>query len=611
MAATTDKPQPEIEGIDESADGSVQKVLMPVQAGTFNVSVKPAKRIMGIVVAADTGKPLEGIKLYANSRPLAPYIYFLGPEALFAVSDSAGKFVFPDAPKSSYQITATPPDDSLYMGWNKSVDFPADKSELKLRIDLARGIPIDGRVVNKDTGKGIPGNEVLFRFKDKNAQSKPPAIEPRIRVETDNDGRFHLLVPPGKGTVMLCDLFVGGAWGFIGAGSSKPETEAELNSYTIHIMEPTAEKVTIYSKHYQEIDVKPGQRVPNVIFSKTPVKESESSAKQFEQDVGKGVLKIDGSEAGMSNYSGEAWETDTTSYSPPPKLLPEISGIVRDADGQPVAGAVVGLRDWFRMDKIYARRFVRSDSSGRFTLRAIPLIPRQAVKAVQNQRQLAGVTPVPENMQEGTGEPPLEIRLSATGSVVGMLQKEGKPLGGVKVACYQGPPDFVRRDNPHATDVAMTDSEGRFQFPFLPAGKELTFSVFSHNLFTEKPVRKVVVKPGETSELEPFNFLSTNGSLAGTIVDPEGKPVAGAFIEIWPKDNPPKHNEINSLQTAHVEPQITGKDGRFTINGLPSIPLTLEVCVFSKDYQSELYERKRVPVEPGQKELRIEIVPKK
>ena len=199
---------------------------------------------------------------------------------------------------------------------------------------------------------------------------------------------------------MLCDLFVGGAWGFMGAGSSKPETEAELNSYTIHIMEPTAEKVTIYSKHYQEIDVKPGQRVPNVIFSKTPVKESEVSAKQFEQDVGKGVLKIDGSEAGMSNYSGEAWETDTTSYSPPPKLLPEISGIVRDADGQPVAGAVVAFCHRFRMDKIYARRFVRS-AAGRFTLRALPPISRQAVKAVQNQRQLAGVMPVPENMQEG------------------------------------------------------------------------------------------------------------------------------------------------------------------------------------------------------------------
>ena len=218
---------------------------------------------------------------------------------------------------------------------------------------------------------------------------------------------------------------------------------------------------------------------------------------------------------------------------------------------------------------------------------------------------------MPEDIQTGTGQQPLEIRLSATGSVGGMLQKEGKPLAGVKVAFYQGHPDFVRRDNPNFTDVAVTDNEGRFQFPFVPAGKELTFSVFSHFLFTEKPVRKVVLKAGETADLEPFVFLSTNESLAGTIVDPEGKLVAGAFIEVWPKDNPPKRDEINSLQTAHVEPTTTGKDGRFTINGLPSIPLTLEVCVFSKDYQSELYERKQVPVEPGQKELLIEIVPKK
>ena len=120
-----------------------------------------------------------------------------------------------------------------------------------------------------------------------------------------------------------------------------------------------------------------------------------------------------------------------------------------------------------------------------------------------------------------------------------------------------------------------------------------------------------MLKAGETAELEPFVFISTNESLAGTIVDPEGKPVEGAYIQVWPKDNPRKRNELNSLQTAHVKPSTTAKDGRFTITGLPNIPLTLEVSVVSEANLTELYKRKQVPVEPGQKELRIELVPKK
>ena len=239
LAATTDQPQPEIEGFEEPPDGTLQKILMPVQAGSFTAALKPARSMEGIVLAADPVKPLPGIKVYAYTRPPAQYIDFLGAEALFAVTDSTGKFVFPDAPKTLYLITATPPDDSPYMGWAKTVALPANKSALELSINLARGFRLTGVVVHKETGKGIPGSVVLFRFKDKNTPPKPPDSEPRIRMETDHDGRFHLLVPPGKGTVMLCDLFVGGGYGFASGGSTEPETEAKLNRYTIHIMEPT------------------------------------------------------------------------------------------------------------------------------------------------------------------------------------------------------------------------------------------------------------------------------------------------------------------------------------------------------------------------------------
>jgi hypothetical protein len=451
---------------------------------------------------------------------------------------------------------------------------------------------------------------VVYRLNDKNAQSNPLDIVSPIPAKTDSDGRFHLLVPPGKGTVILSEFVSGGggsAYGF--SGNSGPETQAELDRYSIHIIDPPVRNVELYAKYYQEVDVTAGQPAVEVIFSITPLKDPVKELKEGSQE---GVLKIDVSEVGISFGVGETSGIGITrTRYPPPKVLPEIQGIALDAEGQPVADAVVGLRDWFRTEKIYARRFVHTDASGRFTLRAILLLPRQAIKAVQDQRQLVGVTPLPQNTQPGATQNPVEIRLSATGSVSGLLQKEGKPLSGVQVAFYQGPPDFVRTSDINSTDAMTTDDQGRFKFPLAPAGKELTFSVFAHNLFTEKPTRKVMLKAGETAELEPFVFLSTDESLTGTIVDPEGKPVESAYIQVWPKDNPRKRNELNSLQTAHVKPITTAKDGRFTITGLPNIPLTLEVSVVSEANLTELYKRKQVPIETGQKEVRIEIVPTK
>ena len=83
---------------------------------------------------------------------------------------------------------------------------------------------------------------------------------------------------------------------------------------------------------------------------------------------------------------------------------------------------------------------------------------------------------------------------------------------------------------------------------------------------------QVRTKPGENVELPPFVFLPSDQSISGIVVDRQGRPVAGARLTAWTGPNP---SEDQGIGSAKVNP--TGGDGRFTMTGLPKIPVILEV----------------------------------
>ena len=86
----------------------MQLGFLPVYAGSFTAVLKPAKRIVGTIVAADTGKPLAGIDVYAYGTPSTyPYSGFIEPVDTHRISDGAGRFAFPDMPKPLYRVFAS------------------------------------------------------------------------------------------------------------------------------------------------------------------------------------------------------------------------------------------------------------------------------------------------------------------------------------------------------------------------------------------------------------------------------------------------------------------------------------------------------------------------
>ena len=116
----------------------------------------------------------------------------------------------------------------------------------------------------------------------------------------------------------------------------------------------------------------------------------------------------------------------------------------------------------------------------------------------------------------------------------------------------------------------------------------------------------VILKPGETRELKPLHLHSRTKSIAGTVVDPEGKPLAGVRLDVQMLDHFPPF--IPGL----LQPQpTTGQDGRFHIGHLPDV--RLQVMAYLSPPEDSRDRRIRnstsVEVNSGDQEIRIILDP--
>jgi hypothetical protein len=123
-------------------------------------------------------------------------------------------------------------------------------------------------------------------------------------------------------------------------------------------------------------------------------------------------------------------------------------------------------------------------------------------------------------------------------------------------------------------DFAYTDEKGRFEFPVLEGnGGEYRVLVYAPGYVDLSPRsrgvlwdRTVAVTAGAVAEVPPIVLTRANQWVAGIVVDPEGKPVEGAFVWAHARGASPM---MGGWGTGGV----TDKDGRFFISGLPNVPL--------------------------------------
>jgi hypothetical protein len=159
----------------------------------------------------ELGKVMSGtVKDSATGSPIAACLVILSTElfdGIKARTDDRGNYRIEGIPKKreGYQVTVRPPEGMSYLEQSTRVGDSDGYKPIKNDSSLVKGAVISGRVVDKQTGKGViaflridslPENEIL--------ETKPeyrPYAANLILGRSTPDGRFRLVAIPGRSVI--------------------------------------------------------------------------------------------------------------------------------------------------------------------------------------------------------------------------------------------------------------------------------------------------------------------------------------------------------------------------------------------------------------------------
>jgi hypothetical protein len=203
---------------------------------------------------------------------------------------------------------------------------------------------------------------------------------------------------------------------------------------------------------------------------------------------------------------------------------------------------------------------VLSDADGKFTLSGLVAGKQHDFFIIHEERRLgAKVTVAPPKDSKPVA---LEVKLQLTGSVAGrVLDEDKKPMPETSVVLYM---NFRISDyQGMSTSVgapAATDQEGRFTIHGLVPGGQYNVQISPRKGYTGAWGTQFEAKSGETHQVPDSIIYQADQSIAGVVVDPSGKPLAGVQVNVWP-NRPNVNIDQNAIQT--------DKEGRFRFANLP------------------------------------------
>lgn len=268
-----------------------------------------------------------------------------------------------------------------------------------------------------------------------------------------------------------------------------------------------------------------------------------------------------------------------------------LTGRIVDPQGQPAGGAEVVLSASFEGPDAMIRfafgdptRRATADPKGRFR------IERLAAGAFQlwaDHPSFASVTQPRIKIPDKPAEIPLgDIRLLAAAFLEGQVTDErGAPVAGASVILRPTDGDFMAFHEGRPVEPVQTGADGSFRSGRVAAGTRVNVSV-------EHPAYVDAHAPGvEVPAAEPLLItLQPGRSLNGRVVDPAGKPVAGAQLLPAPETG----IGMSMVHSMNGGPRtMSDEDGRFVLDGLSPGPLALWVT--AEGYRMETVRGLRIP----------------
>jgi RNA polymerase sigma factor (sigma-70 family) len=381
--------------------------ILGLYAPSFTFVAEAGRTVEGVTKDATTGKPVPGCRLYAQAG---------WSDEVRVLSDADGKYRLDGLPKNprGYFVSVSPPKNTLYMNRVANGADTAGLRAIKLDIELAKGAVVAGRVVDRQTGKGVKAWIRFAPLPDNRFFGSKPGFDNyrsnRTMEDTDKEGRFRLLTIPGKALVMA-QIHEGEK--FHGK---------HLVPYRRAVPDPDHKDLFNYDKNYDTWTIRTAAggeslSVENAV-KVIDIKEDEET--KVELFVDRGVTA---------------------------RLT------VHDADGKPLAGAwVAGLTDSWPIT--YA---LPEPTAAVYALD--PEKPRTLV-VFHTEMKLGGTVTV-----RGDEKEPVIVKLGPVGEVTGrLMEADGNPLAGATVSFNSPSPiarELYRFANPTGQRV-LTDKDGRF-----------------------------------------------------------------------------------------------------------------------------------------------------
>ncbi len=462
-----------------------------------------------------------------------------------ASTDASGAFKLSGLVNGPYRLTATYP--GRASGIKKDIRPGGEPVELV----LARGFTLAGRVVAKAGGAPVPGVRVEAGG---------------VQAETDREGRFLL-----EGVVR----------------------EDSSPSFMFFGMSETNDS--------RESDASERRRSVSIKASKSGYLTARETVRAGE---GSPEVRI---------------ELERTA---------EIAGTVLDPDGKPAPGALVRLTfdvkendlppgfDFFDPAMVFLAATV-ADPEGKFHFKDFRGSPGDNFRVVADHLTYARGGSESFSLARVSDAPlEVEVRLQKGCRVHGTVTDGQRPVAGAAVRLQRRAPSDAGGENerrgmeamfmtmaglPKGGQVVHTDREGKFAHErILPNHYSLSAEMAG---YIESSAQKLSLEAG--NEQEVSLVLDPGGTIAGSVVDPEGNPIPLARLRLL-QEREGADGEFLMAQKVFggaYKSARSGPDGVFRITGLPSMRFTL--LADAKGYST----RELKAIEPGGKELSIELAP--
>ncbi|MDY3550971.1 sigma-70 family RNA polymerase sigma factor [Gemmata sp. JC717] len=408
------------------------------------------KTIEGTVLDAATGKPVAGA---AVSIPTG-----FG-DALAAVTGADGKYKLVGVAKrpKGYGVHVQIPDGGGYLSSSGGAADTDGFAPVALDIKLARGVVVTGRVIDKQTGKGVragvrlaplPGNAFFGKGPGSDAYRSDKTMR-----ETDKDGKFRLTTIPGQSLLM------------VQAFGDETFNGAHLNPYRAAEPDPAHKELFRYD--------------PDDDTWMVTAADGSLEFLRTEQ----AVRVVDLKETGETDIEVTVDRGRTGRIE------------VQDADGKPLTGVFVAgvTASW----PIIYRKLPESTA----TIYALNPDKPRTIAVYHPAENLGAVATI-----RGDEKEPVVVKLAPAGTVTGRFtEADGGPLVGAEITAnaqkrviaelYR----FTVKERPRT----VTDAKGQFTLPAIVPGMEFHLQIRKgEQYFGGKPkLGPITLKPGETKAL--------------------------------------------------------------------------------------------------------------